>query len=225
MINRTSLSLVFALMLCVGLLNAQAPVKYREFELGSNVAAVATISGVAASDVKVIHQRPALVQALEWRPRYTYGSAASSPDPVDRMVFTFYNDQLYKVVVDYDARRTEGITQADVVAALSATYGTATVPTGRIRETQYGQPDVRLASWGDAEYSVTLFRVAYPNTFRLVVSSTRLDLLAAAAGVEAVRLDALEAPQRELVRVRVAADAARVAEEEAKRVNLPGFRP
>ena len=37
--------------------------------------------------------------------------------------FSFYDDQLYQVVVSYDRERMEGLTDADVVESLSATYG------------------------------------------------------------------------------------------------------
>jgi hypothetical protein len=228
MINRIFLIVIFALVLPAHVLDAQERVKYRDFELGGGVASVATLTGVAPSDATVIHQRPAMLQELEWRPRYFSRGSTRQTDPVDRMVFSFYNDQLYKVVVDYDVRRTEGVTQADIMAAISATYGVASIPglkAARAAEVQYSEPDRALATWGNTEYTLMLFRVSYQNAFRLVVSSTQLADLARVAGVEAVRLDTLEAPQREITRQRKEADDARTIEAEAKRVNLPGFRP
>jgi len=228
MINRLFLIVILALVLSAHVLDAQDRVKYRDFELGGGVASVATLTGVAPSDATVIHQRPAVLQELEWRPRYFSRGSTPQIDPVDHMVFSFYNDQLYKVVVDYDVRRTEGMSQADIMAAISATYGVASIPrlkAARAAEAQYGESDVALATWGNTEYTLMLFRVSYQNAFRLVVSSTKLADLARGAGAEAVRLDTLEAPQREMARQRKEADAARTAEAEAKRVNLPGFKP
>jgi hypothetical protein len=228
MTNRISLTVIFALVLSAHALSAQDRVKYREFELGGGVVSVATLTGVDASEAKVIHQRPAVLQELEWRPRYFSRGSTPQTDPVDHMVFDFYNDQLYKIVVDYDARRTEGMSQADVVAAISSTYGVASIPglkATRAAEVQYGEQDLALAKWGNTEYTLTLFRVSYQSAFRLLVSSTKLADLARVAGLEAVRLDTLEAPQREIARQRKEADAARTTEAEAKRVNLPGFRP
>ncbi|MCM3878687.1 MAG: hypothetical protein ND807_01140 [Vicinamibacterales bacterium] len=51
-------------------LNAQGRVRYREFQLGSDV-------------VKLIHQRPAVMQDLEWRPRYS--SRGVSPHEAVRL--------------------------------------------------------------------------------------------------------------------------------------------
>ena len=42
---------------------------------------------------------------------------------------------------------------------------------------QYGFPDTPLGVWGNAGYSITLLRVPYPESFRLVVASTRLENL------------------------------------------------
>ena len=43
--------------------------KYRGFQFGADLAAVARQAGVDPSQVKVIHSRPALIQELEWHPR------------------------------------------------------------------------------------------------------------------------------------------------------------
>jgi hypothetical protein len=228
LLGTSALVVPAALVLSAQVLGAQQPVKYREFQLGSGVASVATVTGAGPADTKIIHQRPALLQDLEWRPRYSSRGSAPQTDPVDHMVFSFYNDQLYRVAVDYDARRTEGMTQADMITAISTTYGVASIPGSRgvrAAEAQYGETDVALAAWGNTEYSLTLLHVSYQNAFRLIVSSTKLTELARVAGLEAVRLDALEAPQREIARQRKEADDARTTEEAAKRVNLPGFRP
>src|SRR5690242_20608319 len=76
--------------------------QYRNFALGSNVASVAALASVDPAEVKTIHQRPAVLQDLEWRPsQWMAGSSASSLDPVEQIRFSFYNDQLFRVVVDY----------------------------------------------------------------------------------------------------------------------------
>ena len=71
-----------------------------------------------------------------------------------------------------------------MIAAISETYGPVSqVPSRRLGTptVQYGFPDTPLAVWGDAEYSITLLRVAYPESFRLVVALTRLENLARTA--------------------------------------------
>ena len=49
-------------------LQSQDRSRYRDFRLASNLASVSTLTGMAATDVKTIHQRPAVMQELEWRP-------------------------------------------------------------------------------------------------------------------------------------------------------------
>ena len=215
-----------ALVVSAHPLDAQDRLRYREFQLGSGVAEVVKLTGSGPSDV-ADPSRPAMLQALEWRPRYVSQGSSSQADPVNRMVFSFYNDQLYKVLVDYDPRRTEGMTQADIVAAISSTYGPAVQAPPRLNPpaVQYGDPDMLLATWGDAESRLALFRASYPVKYRLTIESTHMASLAQVALVEAVRLDAREAPQRELERRQKEADNEKAAQEEAKRLNLPGFRP
>jgi len=224
----------FALSICVTVLCAQAaaaqePVRYRDFVMGSDLASVAKLAGAAPTGAKVIHTRPAVMQELEWRPRYYSGGVAPLTDPVDVMLFKFYDDQLFMVVADYDRRRTEGMSTEDMIAAISATYGApiSQLPSRRLGTptVQYGFPDTPLAVWGTTEYSVTLLRVAYPAAFRLVVAETRLENLAHTATAAAVKQDTAEAPQRELDRQkREAADAAAV-QEKAKTENKAQFRP
>src|SRR5687767_16004051 len=91
-------------VLCAQPMFAQEPVRYRDFVMGSDIATVAKVAGVAAGSAKIIHTRPAVMQELEWRPRYYAGGAAPLPDPVDVMLFKFYDDQLHMVVADYDRR-------------------------------------------------------------------------------------------------------------------------
>jgi len=227
MIHRILLACALVVVSCAQTMQAQDLLQYREFRLGATLTSVATLTAVTPAAVTVLHQRPALLQDLEWRPRYVSRESAIAPDPVDRMVFSFYNDQLYRVVVDYEPRRTEGMAQADLMAAISATYGVALKPALHANplEVQYGDPDLLLATWGNAESTLALFRAAYPVRYRLVVQAAQLATLAKTAAAESVRLDLREAPQRELERQQKQTDADLAAAEEAKRVNLPGFRP
>ena len=144
------------------------------------------------------------------------------------MLFRFYDDQLFMVVVDYDRRRTEGMSPDDMIGAISTTYGPVSqVPSRRIGTptVQYAFPDTPLAVWGTAEYSVTLFRVTYPAAFRLVVASTRLEDLARTASATALRLDKEEAPQREADRQKKEAVDTAAAQEKAKTENKAQFKP
>jgi len=59
----------------------------------------------------------------------------------------------------------------------------------------------------------------------MIAFSKRLDALARAAVVEAIRLDEQEAPQREIERQQKQDEANRATQEKAKLVNRPQFRP
>jgi hypothetical protein len=221
--------------LCAGMLilaaqhlGAQDRMSYREFQLGSDVATVIKLSGAAPSDVKLVHQRPAVMQELEWRPRYFSRGISPQTDPVEVIVFRFYDDQLFRVVVDYHRDRTEGMTEADMIEAVTVAYGPALrvlTATKRIPTLDYGAADAPVAIWEDEESSVTLLRVAYPVSFRLVVAFTRIDKLARTASAEAVMLDAKEAPQREIARQKKESDDAVAALKKAKAENKAVFKP
>ena len=215
-------------LLVASTITAQQPFSYRDFQLGSDVASVGKLTGSMATAAKVLHARPAAIVELEWRPRYSSRGESPQTDPVDTMLFRFYDDQLYTIIVDYDRRRTEGMAAADMIAAVSETYG----PTSRLasrpigsQTSGYGLFETPIAIWGDAEYSVTLLRGAQPDAFRLVVTSIPLDNLARKASATAVQMDAAEAPQRELARQKKEAEDSVAAREKAKAENKAGFRP
>lgn len=204
--------------------------RYREFELGSEVAAVSNVTGIALSDVKVVHHRPALIQELTWRPRYGRPRPASDTESVERVVFGFYDDQLFRVTVDYDRERTKGLTDADMIEAISSVYGgqvKLTVSRNRqaqpVYEDSLGTP---IAQWGTLDHSVMLYRsFSYATSFRLVVTSEPMAALARTAAARALELDAREAPQREAARERKETEDRRAADEKARSRNKPAFRP
>jgi hypothetical protein len=204
--------------------------RYREFELGSGVDAVSTVTGVATSEVKAIHERPARIQQLTWRPRY----AARRPptqdiESVEQMVFDFYDDHLYRLTVDYDRKQTAGLTDADMIEAISAVYGSPIRPLAP-RRGPATLPDhdarTRIAAWGNESHVVALYRLSsYETTFTLVVTAEPAAALARTAAARAVVLDAREAPEREAAREKKEADDRRAAEEKARSTNKPAFRP
>jgi len=143
-------------------------------------------------------------------------------------MFSFYDDQLFRIVVDYARHRTAGMTETDVIDAITKAYGPASKPAPDMTvavPARYGVPDTPVAVWGNSEYEVTLLRVAYPETFRLVLTHTRLEHLARVASVDAVRLDAEEAPQREIARRQKEADDAGAAREKSRTENKAVFTP
>jgi hypothetical protein len=211
--------------------DGQSLSQYRNFALGSDVASVAAVAGVDPAEAKTIHQRPAVLQDLEWRPsRWVAGSNASSVDPVEQILFSFYNDQLFRVVVDYGHERTEGMTAADMIEGISAVYGAPLPRSARVAgraasqlETESGSS---VARWGDSEHRVVLYQTSsYGTAYRLIVTDVRLDDLARNAGTQAGRLDDQEAPAREIARQKKERDDARVAAAKARAANKGVFRP
>jgi hypothetical protein len=226
-------SRVSAYCSCIALLfgftvAAQEPFQYREFQLGSDLATVEKLTSTTPAAAKVIDERPAIISELQWRPPHHAPSASPQTDPVAVMVFRFYEDQLFTVIVDYDRHRTEGMAAADLIAAVSAIYGPASqLPSSQIGPaiSQYGFPATPLAIRRDTEHSVTLLRVAYPEAFRLVVTLTRLDNLARRVSIGAAQLDAEDAPRREIAKQKKEAADSLAAQERARTENKASFKP
>jgi hypothetical protein len=202
--------------------------RYRGFQFGMDLLAVAKQADMEPSEAKVIHQRPAVIQELEWRPPRSF-TPSPQADSVKDVVFSFYNGELFRIVVNYDRYRTEGLTDEDMVEAISTKYGIATRPVTKIvlfsSFQVYNDTEKVIARWEDSQYSFNLFRSSYQPTFGMLVFSKRLDPLAQAAIVEAIRLDEQEAPQREAERQKTQAEEDRAAQEKARLVNKADFRP
>ncbi len=211
--------------------DAQTLSQYRAYQMGSTVAAVSALAGARAEEARRIHERPALLQSLQTRPaRWAAGSSTPTTDAVQELRFSFYNDQLYRLVVDYGRERTEGMTAADVVRALTATYGAPLGAASRTIPRTQPPPDTEaatlLARWSDGSYVLALYHPeAYDAVFRLMLVDVRLEGLARRAEVEARRLDDLEAPQRERARLKQEAEDRRAADDKARRENNRLFTP
>jgi hypothetical protein len=122
---RSSILCLVVLLLAAPLLRGQDLSKYRHFTFGMSVTRVLERTDQKMVDVKVIHDRPAVVQELNWWPPNLRGTAFQS-DTVERILFSFYNGELYKVLVTYDRTSTEGLTAEDMVKSISGKYGPAT---------------------------------------------------------------------------------------------------
>ena len=218
-----------ALVLCGTAFAGQDFDRYREFTLGSDVATVSTATGIEGSAMKVLHQRPALIQEFTWRPRYARRQTAAENESAEQVVFTFYDDSLFRITVDYDQARTEGLSDTDMIDAISTIYGSIVKPSTTRRAppaSVYDDPGTFLAQWGDAANSVTLYKLtSYATKFRMVVTAEPTAALARTATARALVLDDREAPQREAAREKKEADDRRAAEEKARSTNKPAFRP
>lgn len=228
MISVRSLAIsISCALLSAHFLYAQDLSRYREFQFGTNLPTIAKQAGLEPSDAKVLHQRPALIQELIWQAPFSLKSSRQA-DPVWTTRFSFYNGELFRIVVNYNQNKTKGLTTEDMVEALSATYGTATKPAAEITFSlsgAYNDNQVVIARWEDSQYSFSLFRSSYQPAFGMIAFSKRLDSLARTATIEAIRLDEQEAPQREIERQKKQDDENRSAQEKARLVNKPQFRP
>jgi len=231
MVNARALAIwTLALAVVPHGIQGQTRASYRNFALGSNVATIAEQAAVAVSEVKTIHERPAVLQDLEWRPaRWIGGSTAVSTDPVEQVLFRFYNNQLFRIVVDYNNDRTEGMTDADMIEAISGVYGPQTKPAAgprRVPSPVEIEAGSAIARWGDAEFTVVLYRTSsYRQAFRMIVTAPALDDAARKAVIQAARLDEREAPQREIARQKKERDAGLAVAEKARVANKAAFRP
>ena len=223
---RSVAALVFGAVLWMPLIEAQDLSRYREYQFGMSLPAVAKQADVKQSDAKAVHQRPAMIQELEWRPQH---SASPESDPVKDVLFSFYNGELFRMVVNYDPDKTQGLTNEDLVGAISATYGIPTRPAAKTitfsSAQGYSETEKILARWEDAQCSLNLFRSSYPSTFGMVAFSKRLDAIARLAIINSIRLDQQEAPQREIERQKKEAQENRAMEEKARLANKANFRP
>lgn len=199
--------------------------RYRSFQLGADLTTVSAQTGQKATQAKLISARPARIQELEWSPQS--GGAYSETEAAKTVLFSFYNDQLYRITVDYDRYKTEGLTADDIIEAVSAANGTtASHPVAdKGAPDGYSVPQEVLARWEDSQYRVDLFRAPYGTTFRLVATVKRLESPVQASLLEAKRLDDQEAPQREAARAAEEAQSEQARLERLRAVNKPKFRP
>ena len=205
---------------------AQDLSKYRDFQFGMRLESVARQIHMDASAAKTTHKRSAVIQTLQWD-QLSYSAPAAKDRSLRSIRFDFYNGELFKMVVAYDPAGTEGLTTEDMVEAISAIYGPATNPERTIAVSAfsaYQDNQKVLACWEDAQYSYNLFS-PYGNAFGLIAISKQLDLVVADASREGDRLDKLEAPGKELARRVKQEEDTRVAQEKARLISKPKFRP
>lgn len=206
---------------------AADPASYREFRLGASTADVIARAGAAARDVRRLHERPAVLEEFSWRPPYT-SRGASGRDSVAGIVFSFVDNKLFRMTVDYDRSRTEGLGEEDLIEALTAVYGprsTTPVPTPPRRAIDSLNTPTVLAQWRLGDTSVTLLRSPYAGGFTLVILSVPLEAAARKAQAAAVTMDAREAPAREATRAREQAAAEKAAAEKTRTTNKATFTP
>jgi hypothetical protein len=193
---------------------------YRQFHFGMDLPTAAKQSGLATLESKVVSTRPALVESLEWQPQ-----RAALPDSVENVILTFYNNQLFRMVINYQRIRTEGMTTEDMIESLSANYGVPTTPDTTVVLPSYNDERVKvLARWEDSDYSVNLVH-SFMHSYALIAVSKSLEASALSAIAQSIRMDRDEAPGKELIHNQQEANAAKELLEKARKANKAGFRP
>lgn len=214
---------IAAILFSVPLADGQDLSKYRNFSLGTSLIELSKQVNEKSEDARVVHQSPTLIQELTWWPVQSYQSPAP-PQPVGEIQFSFCNGELYRIGVTYENAATEGLTGDDMVQAISAKYGIATRPVADSNtpaSLSYSSSDIQIALWEDSQYSVTLSRSPLSNSFRLVMFSKRLNRQAEAGIAAALKQESEDAPQKEMARVKKAADDL----ETTRQKNVETFRP
>jgi hypothetical protein len=218
LINRLPLLLlVLSPLVCASDLST-----YRGFQFGMGLNAAVKHSGMEISEVILTHERPARIQELTWSPG-RFSGASGDTDPVEQVLFSFYNGQLCRMVVDYDRQKTEGLSVEDIIEVISARYGTALRPAVEtlVPSVSFSEGSRIVARWEDADYSVDLVQSPYGLKFGLLALSKRLDGLAQTAIATAIHMDEQEAPQRQ----KAAEQNAQNKLDTTRLVNKPRFRP
>jgi hypothetical protein len=211
------------ILISASVIQAQDLSKYRNFSFGSSVASVSKQVDRQPADAQVIHQQPALIQELDWYPPMSFDSSRPA-EPVEKVVFSFYNGALYRVLVVYDSSAIKGLTDEDMIRIVSAKYGVATRPVANINfptNPSYAAAEKVVARWEDSQYSLNLFRSPAPDTFAMVMFDKQLDAQAGVSIAESVQLETQQAPQKEVERVKKEADDLEVERQR----NIKTLRP
>lgn len=207
-------------------LSAQTVSHYRDYVLQSSIASILKSSGAREGELKTLHERPARIQELEWRAPYV-PTGSTGADPVRNVLFSFYDDKLYRLVVTYERDRMEGLTNADVIESISAAYGSLPMHARAADSPPLEMPadTTVVARWDDGASVLSLVRGGYSREFQLVLISKQLSARARSAIKEALRVDARDAPQREVDQRKKELADALVSRDKARTLNKAAFRP
>jgi len=140
-------------------------------------------------------------------------------------VFSFCDNALYQVVVNYDPDLTDGLSNSDIIDSLTAAYGTPVARPARNRPLDAAPDTVVLAQWDSSASSLTLLRGVYAPEFQLMLTSKASSTRARAAIREAGRLEVADAPRRELEQRKKEVADANAARDKIRSTNKAAFRP
>jgi hypothetical protein len=225
---RPLLASVVLILSTVSLANGQDLSKYRSFQLGMNVDSVLAKLGMRRPDLRTIYKKPALIEDLEWNPN-VFSTQQTLSKSLTRIRFSFYNSELYKMVVTYDYAKTDGLTTQDVIDAISAEYGKPTTPessTVTLSAAGASFEDIQkvLALWEDTNSSYSLFRGS-GEPFGLLIVSKERNTTASIAAMEAAARDRSEEVQKQTDRQAHEKEDREAALEKERLLNKKNFRP
>jgi len=222
LISRGAVSLALV-MFSTSLIYGQDLSKYRTFSFGMSVASVSKQANQQIAKSEIIHQRPVLIEESTWYPPQPFGSSRPA-EPVEKVLFSFYNGELYRMLVTYDNSAIKGLTDEDMIGVISAKYGTATRPIADVNfptNPSFRATEKVVARWEDSQYSFNLFRSSTSGSFAIVMFDKRMDAQAGISIAESVQLEKQEAPQKEAVRIKKETDAL----EDERQKNMKTLRP
>jgi len=202
-----SFLLIMAILLSTPQAHAQDLSRYRNFSFGMTAADISKQIDQTPSPATVLHERPALIEELTWWPPQPYGTLRPA-EPVEQILFSFYNGALYRMLVTYGKSATKGLNDEDMIRVVSAKYGVATRPVAAVNfptNPPYHATEKVIARWEDSQYSLNLFRSS-PDTFAIVMFTKQLDAEAGNSIAASVKLEQEEAPQKQAARVKKDAD-------------------
>jgi len=214
---------VVMILLSAHLVRGQDLSKYRDFSLGMSLVELSSQVNLRPLQTKLVQKHPAVIQELTCWPG---GSSDPSrqKDSIWQIFFSFYNGELFRILVTYDQDATHGLTAEDMVQAISTKYGTPTRPVGEIsfptNELNRSTEKV-IARWEDSQYSIDLVHSRFLNSFALFMFSKRLDAQVEAAIAKSIKLEEQEVPQKEIDRQKKETDDLEAARQKNRKI----FRP
>jgi hypothetical protein len=211
------------ILLSASLVRGQDLSKYRDFSLGMSLPELSSQVDLRPLQTKLIQKHPAVIQEMTCWPG-GYSGDSRQADSVWQIFFSFYNGELFRILVTYDRDATHGLTAEDMVQAISTKYGTPTRPVGEISfptNELYRSTEKVIARWEDSQYSINLVPSRFLNSFALVMFSKRLDAQAEAAITTSLKMERPEDPQREIDGQKKEADDLEAARQKNRKI----FRP
>lgn len=207
---------------------AQGRPRYRTYAMGDSPLVISRQIGLPLMQVTSTPAAAGAVQELRWHARLARRGTAPASDPVDRLVFSFYEHRLFRIVIDYAPERTAGMTEADMVAAVSALYGAPhrrTIVSPEGIQAPVRRAEVVVAQWIKGDQSVALLAIQGQTAFRMIVVSSALQTLARASGAREAPVDRPDWPSIEAARARATIIGGGPPWQATRRRNVESFVP